>query len=263
MRGLLALGALGGLALAEKAEPLAQRDAMLSPRQRTCRTPGWIPVCPGAFPCIPPGGVCCDDGITYVMPPETCPDGTSPIATAVTSGAAVPSITSAPPVPTTLPPVTEYEWYTWTIRVTWYYYYYTYFAFSASLTSSETTYLTTGSITASNDAAATSLIASIGASITSSVKAQTATPTLGSVPPSTYTPASTPTPDKTAPTAMPYPTGNATVPVPPVVPPTSRPTEFTGAAARVGAVAGAFFGSAAVMAGAVGMLVPAVLMVCL
>lgn len=268
MRGLLALGALCTLALAERAEPLAQRDAMLSPRQRTCRTPGWIPACPGAFPCIPPGGICCDDGITYVMPPRSCPDGTQPIATAVTS-VAVPSITTAPPVPTTLPPVTQYEWYTWTIRVTYYYYYYTYFAFSASLTSSESTYSTTGSLTASNDAQATALISSIGASISSSVKsaAQTATPTVGDVPTSTVTPVETATatatvPVATAPTTVTYPAGNTTMPAPPLRP-TSNPTEFTGAASALRAGTSALFGSAAVVAGVVGMMVPGVLMIAL
>lgn len=252
MRGLLVLGALWSLALAEKAEPLAKRDAMLSPRQRTCRTPGWIPVCPGAFPCIPPGGVCCDDGITYVMPPETCPEGTSPIATAVT-GSVAPSITTPPPVPTTLPPVTQYEWYTWTIRITYYYYYYTYFAFSAQLTSTQTIYTTIGSLTASNDAQATALIGSISSSIEAAVQAtQSATPTVGSIPVSTQTPANTGT--KT----LPYPTGaNTTVPQPP----TAKPSQFTGAAASVRAGTAAFFGSFALIASAFCMIAPGVLMV--
>ncbi|KKA20442.1 hypothetical protein T310_5532, partial [Rasamsonia emersonii CBS 393.64] len=35
------------------------------------------------IPCIPPGGICCSDGIHYAMPPDTCPDGTEPVATAI------------------------------------------------------------------------------------------------------------------------------------------------------------------------------------
>lgn len=65
------------------------------------------------IPCVPPGAICCSDGVHYAMPPNTCPDGTDPVATAPESSSATAQPTassSAPPAsssaaqPTDVPP---------------------------------------------------------------------------------------------------------------------------------------------------------------
>ncbi|KAL2257430.1 hypothetical protein VTK26DRAFT_179 [Humicola hyalothermophila] len=43
---------------------------------KSCYEPKWVPACQGVFACVPPGAVCCSDGITYAMPPDTCQGGT-------------------------------------------------------------------------------------------------------------------------------------------------------------------------------------------
>lgn len=254
IRSVLLLSALWSLATAEAAGPLGKRSSLLSPRQRTCINPSWIPVCPGAFPCIPPGGVCCSDDITYVIPPEVCPDGTSPVATAVTSDtvSAPTSTITDPPVPTTLPPVTEYTWYTWTITYYYYYYYYTYFALSQELTSTRTTYYTTVSLTASNDVQASSLLASLSATLSEELPTQSATPTLGETPVETSKPPVVTSVSGT----IPYPTGNVTVPTT-----TAPPPEFTGAAASMRIGIASQMGSLVVLFTGALMVAPAVLMV--
>jgi len=77
----LAAGAVSASSLASD-NTLGKRSTLAA--RQTCSTEGWIPACPGVFACIPPGGICCDDGISYAMPPETCPEGTLPITTADT-----------------------------------------------------------------------------------------------------------------------------------------------------------------------------------
>ncbi|KAK3991439.1 hypothetical protein QBC44DRAFT_306548 [Cladorrhinum sp. PSN332] len=70
--------AVGAFALAH--EPLGKRSS-LDARQG-CTRDGWIPACPGVFKCVPPGAICCSDGVTYAMPPRECPSGQTPLATA-------------------------------------------------------------------------------------------------------------------------------------------------------------------------------------
>jgi len=72
--------AVGALAITTH-EPVGKRDVLVEAR-RTCTRTGWIPACPGTYKCVPPGAICCSDGITYAMPPETCPDGQSALTTA-------------------------------------------------------------------------------------------------------------------------------------------------------------------------------------
>ncbi|KAF2184607.1 hypothetical protein K469DRAFT_688611 [Zopfia rhizophila CBS 207.26] len=236
------LGALSASASAELLGHLIKRTAALSPRQRTCATSGWIPACPGPIPCIPPGGICCSDGISYAMPPDTCPDGTHPIATAIPSNAA--SATPAPPV-STPPPLIEQTWYTYTITYYYYYYYYTYFAaYSSGLTSSQSTYLTIVSLTATNEAQASSLFNSLSATLSYAVPSQTATPTYGSTPIATATATS-------APTSI----SNGTIPT------NTPPLQFTGAATSLRAgMRSSFSGIFVLTAGAL-MAIPGLLMV--
>jgi len=70
--------AVGTLALTHQS--IAKRD-ILEARQ-TCTRTGWIPACPGVYKCVPPGAICCSDGITYAMPPQECPNGQSALTTA-------------------------------------------------------------------------------------------------------------------------------------------------------------------------------------
>ncbi|KAF1975495.1 hypothetical protein BU23DRAFT_75509 [Bimuria novae-zelandiae CBS 107.79] len=245
----LLLSALWTTVSAETPAAVGKRE-LLSSRQSECSNPSWIPACPGLFACIPPGGICCSDGISYAMPPETCPDGTEPIATAVTVGIPVaPSTTPAPtPTPST---VLEYTWYTYTITYYYYYYFYTYIALSASLTSSQKMFFTTVSLTATDDGEASSLYASLSATIAAEVTAQTGTPTQGAVPSATQTPVGT------AATTLLYPTGNVTVPrVSAPVPP-----EFSGAAVSVFGGKASLIGSWFVWVVGAGALVPGALMV--
>jgi hypothetical protein len=273
IRTILFLSAFWSLATAEAASPLGKRDSLLLPRQRTCRNPSWIPVCPGqfsskfhsttfrlthtgAFPCIPPGAVCCSDDITYVIPPEVCPDGTSPVATAITSdtlSATTATITTPPTVPTTLPPVTEYTWYTWTITYYYYYYYYTYFSLSYDLTSTQTTYYTTVSFTATDDVEASSLLAELSATLSEEIPTQTATLTVGETPVETST--SSVHTSVSASATIPYPTGNFTVPT------SASPSQYTGAAASVRAGTASYFGNLVVLVAGMGVMVPGALMV--
>jgi hypothetical protein len=210
----------------------------------------------GAFPCIPPGAVCCSDDITYVNPPEVCPDGTSPVATAISSdtlSATTATITTPPPAPTVLPPVTEYTWYTWTFTYTYYYYYYYYFSLSYDLTSIQTTYYTTVSFTATDDVAASSLLAELSSSLSEEIPTQTVTPTSGGTPVQTSTPTAYTSVSASA--TLPYPTGNVTVPT------SGTPSQYTGAAASVRMGAASVFGNLAVFVAAVGMVVPGAMMV--
>lgn len=151
----LALSYALGIALASRDVSIGKRAAPIEERQRnTCSTPGWIPACPGLFKCVPPGAICCSDGFTYVMPPRTCPQGQTPLATATIEDPA-PTITTPPATTIT---VIDYTWYTFTVT---YYYYYTYYtiidATTSILYSTRLTSFTTVSLTATDSAAATSL----------------------------------------------------------------------------------------------------------
>ncbi|KAK4176564.1 hypothetical protein QBC36DRAFT_7781 [Triangularia setosa] len=148
----LALCSFFGPTLASNHGSIGKRDALLEERQG-CRTPGWIPACPGPFKCVPPGAVCCSDGVTYVMPPRNCPNGQTPLATA-TIVDPVPTITTLP-APTIT--VIDYTWYTFTYY--YYYYYYSYYI-DATTTILYSTLVTTStgiSLTATDAVAATSL----------------------------------------------------------------------------------------------------------
>ncbi|KAH6842205.1 hypothetical protein B0I37DRAFT_435481 [Chaetomium sp. MPI-CAGE-AT-0009] len=78
----LALSALYAGALAGKSGHLGTRAPLNDRGVGTCHIEGWVPACPGAFACIPPGGVCCSDGTSYALGPETCPEGTTPLPAA-------------------------------------------------------------------------------------------------------------------------------------------------------------------------------------
>ncbi|KAK3291429.1 uncharacterized protein B0H64DRAFT_427037 [Chaetomium fimeti] len=75
----LALSVLCSGVLAGKSGHLGTRAPLNQRGVGTCHIEGWIPACPGAFACIPPGGVCCSDGASYALGPETCPEGTTPL----------------------------------------------------------------------------------------------------------------------------------------------------------------------------------------
>jgi len=103
------LAVVGAVPSSRNAVNVFKRSPLLEDRQ-TC-PPGDIPACPVGIPCVPPGAVCCDDGITYVMPPDTCPEGTKPVATASNQGQEpTPTPTPTPePTPSTseaAPPTT-------------------------------------------------------------------------------------------------------------------------------------------------------------
>jgi hypothetical protein len=142
-------------------------------------------------------------------------------------------------------PIVEYTWYTWTITYYYYYYYY----FSADLTSSETTYYTTVSLTATDTAEASSLFTSLSASLSNYIPTQTATPTYGSTPV-----ASSSTPAVTSHPSAPYPTGNTTVPS------STSAVYFTGAAISLRTGTVSYFGSIFMLATGVFVVVPGLLM---
>jgi len=78
------LAVVGAVPSSPNVANVLKRSPLLEGRQN-CPA-GFIPACPVGIPCVPPGAVCCDDGITYVMPPDTCPEGTKPVATASNQG---------------------------------------------------------------------------------------------------------------------------------------------------------------------------------
>jgi len=186
-------------------------------RQDTCPTPGFIPACPGLFACVPPGAICCDDGFTYALPPETCPAGTNPITTAGTGSAPPSTITTAPAPPTSTQIILTY----FTYEITWYYwyYYYTYIAGATATTSSEITTITTLSVQATNTAQADALFQSLSATIALPTPAQTAT-SLSGYAPSTTTP---------APTHSVVPSSNSTT----TAAATTSPVQFIGAGTTI------------------------------
>ncbi|KAF2196577.1 hypothetical protein GQ43DRAFT_484836 [Delitschia confertaspora ATCC 74209] len=203
-----------------------------------CNNPTWIPVCPEPLPCVPPGAICCEP-LKYTMPPATCPAGTTPFATALPSNPTTSSpltlITTPPLVVSTPPPIIEAEWYTWAFTYYYYYYYWTYYAVQRTtvLVSTETTWYTTVSFTATNSFQASQIATSYSKSIEAAVTKQTATPTVGTptagptVTPTIGTATSTvqPTTKETTKTTnvviMPSPAVNATVS-------TTPPPLFTG-----------------------------------
>ncbi|TVY85255.1 hypothetical protein LSUE1_G000111 [Lachnellula suecica] len=158
-------------------------------RQSTCPTAGWIPACPGLFKCVPPGAICCDDNISYAMPPETCPSGTNPITTA---GVAPPSTVTTPPAAPSSTQIISLTYFTY--EITWYYwyYYFTYIAGAKTTTSYGVTTITTVSVQATGTAQADALFKSLSATIALPTPAQTATAVSGSAPSATTsTPVST------------------------------------------------------------------------
>ncbi|KAG9196597.1 hypothetical protein G6011_01718 [Alternaria panax] len=178
---LLLLGAFGYSALAGKAGPL-KGGSGVSPRQLDeCNTPGWIPVCPGDVPCIPPTGTCCT-GEYYHLPGEECPDGYYEVPRIDQSNPSSASITPAPSASST-PSTTfvDYSWYTYSYTYYYYYYYYYHTDATYEITSTGTTYYTTFSFTATDEAAAESVYESATSAIDDAAPTQSETPTLGSV----------------------------------------------------------------------------------
>ncbi|OCK94669.1 uncharacterized protein K441DRAFT_659515 [Cenococcum geophilum 1.58] len=185
-------------AMALPSEPInvLKRSSALKDRQE-CENPNWIPACPGLFACIPPGGICCSDGYTYVMPPETCPDGTEPVATAITVLVPAPTITVAPTsVAASSQIYYNYIWYT--TEITWYYwwYYYTYYALSTVVSSTEITTYTTISVSATDSVEASALFSSLTYTMNFPTPTQATTSLIGvsPTPPLRPTSTSTPTP---------------------------------------------------------------------
>jgi hypothetical protein len=199
----------------------------------------------GDFPCAPVGAICCDDGINYALPPETCPAGTNPIKTVGTGSAPPSTITTPPETSTQIVGTLTY----FTYEITWYYwyYYFTYFAGATATTSIQITTITTVSVQASNTAAANALFKSLSATIALPTPTQTATSLSGAAPSST-TPAST---KSAAPSKSTTPSLNSTTTVATTsTAATTSAVQFTGAGAtlRAGPVAywaelamGAFF----------------------
>ncbi|KAK4033555.1 hypothetical protein C8A01DRAFT_49900 [Parachaetomium inaequale] len=69
----MTLSALFSSALAGDGGHLGTRQALADRGMGTCHMEGWIPACPG---------VCCSDGMSYAMGPETCPEGSTPMPAA-------------------------------------------------------------------------------------------------------------------------------------------------------------------------------------
>ncbi|KAK3316972.1 hypothetical protein B0H66DRAFT_641708 [Apodospora peruviana] len=228
-----------------EADSLGKRS-VLAERQ-TCRTVGWIPACPGEFACVPPGAICCSDGLTYVMPPRTCPDGQE----ALTTAGVVPTITAPPPPPPAASTtIIDYVWYTYTY--TWYYWYYYYIYIditSTQLVSTQVSSVTTLSVSATDSAAASSYFAGFTATAVFPTPTQTATPI--SAPP--VAPSETFSSFFSASSVVIYPTGgsgngssNATIT-------TGAPTSIVTAGAskvQIGSVVGSVWGVSAPMFGA-------------
>ncbi len=209
---------------------IRKRSILLENRQLRCVNPSWIPACPGklstfdgtgtrkltksrrsqgSFPCLPPGGICCSDD-TYVLPPEICPDGSRPVATAIKEQASAPT-----PAITSAVEFTEAAFsYTWfTTEYTWYYwyYYYTYIAVGQStiITSSQATSVTTVSVSATASAQASALFESLRNTLSFPTPKQTATALVGSTPAATFTPIKTAAFNVTLPTRTQAPTSPA------------------------------------------------------
>jgi len=166
--------------------------------RQSCPTPGWVPDCPGAFQCVPPGAICCNDGFTYVLPPRSCPDGTEPLTTART-GSALPSTITTPPASTEIVGSLTY----FTYEITWYYwyYYFTYVAGATATYSYEITSTTLVSVQATNTAQADVLFTSLKATLSLPTPTQTATSFSGSVPSATASAPTKPSSNGTTPAA--------------------------------------------------------------
>lgn len=239
MRQFAIIIALGCAATARRAGATHKHSDLL-PRQEECIDPGWIPVCPGILPCIPPEGTCCT-GEYYHLPGETCPDGETEVPRIDQTG--VPSsITVAPTAtPTPLPPVGDYTWYTFTLFYTYYSYYYYSFEATYTLTSLYISTETLVSLTATDEAAASLALETL--TETMIVPTQTATPTIDVPPDATDSSSASKTPtiatSTRTPTRTPTSSGNVTLPT---ISPTPS-AAFTGAAAGLGATRSSLFGN--------------------
>ncbi|KAH6867024.1 hypothetical protein BKA58DRAFT_216277 [Alternaria rosae] len=247
VHSLVLLSAFSYSVFAGKAGPLKGAPGV-SPRQlQECNSPGWIPVCPGDLPCIPPTGTCCT-GDYYHLPGETCPDGYSEVPRIDQSDPPSASITPAPSASSIPDPVVvDYSWYTYSLTYYYTYYYYYYFEATYEITSTETTYYTTFSLTASDVGAANSAAESISASISVALETQSETPTVEAtpLPSSTLAPVSTSrvaSSSSRATTSSDDATSSEAATSTTVIasPSTSTPAEFSGAAAglRVGSASG-------------------------
>jgi len=91
---LSAAQALDSLDSSPNEDHVLKRSPLLADRA-TCSIAGWIPACPSMFlplhryflsnwflagiACVPVGAICCSDGLHYVMPPNKCRSGTTPV----------------------------------------------------------------------------------------------------------------------------------------------------------------------------------------
>ena len=114
------------------------------------------------------------------MPPETCPDGTEPVATAITVLVPTPTITAAPiSVAASSQIYYNYIWYT--TEITWYYwwYYYTYDDLSTVVSSNEITKYTTISVSATDSVEANALFSSLTHTMSLPIPTQATTSLVG------------------------------------------------------------------------------------
>ena len=186
------------------------------------------------------------------MPPETCPDGTEPVATAITVSVPAPTITAAPTsVATSSQIYNSYIWYT--TEITWYYwyYYYTYYALSTVEASNKVTTYTTISVSATDLVEASALFSSLTHTMNFPTPTQATTPLIGvsPTPVPTSTSTSTPTPATLSVTNF---TGTAPTT-------TTSVSVFTGAATALRTSATVFWSGASWVIGATA-LIPGVMM---
>ncbi|KAL2133665.1 hypothetical protein VTI74DRAFT_1943 [Chaetomium olivicolor] len=185
----LALSALSGVAFAGDSGQIRKRQAVSQGGVGTCHEQGWVPACPGAFPCVPPGTVCCDDDVSYAEAGESCPDDTFPTATASAGsnpGYGHPhSVGVASPAPTGPPHEHEHpdvpgpgidflgfgsNWYTFAMTFHFVSKYYSLLDDSSSiLCSTEVAATTTVSVSATDEAQASQCLSSITATLPTEV----------------------------------------------------------------------------------------------
>ena len=198
------------------------------------------------------------------MPPETCPDGTEPVATAITVSVPAPKITAAPiSIAASSQIYYNYIWYT--TEITWYYwyYYYTYNDLSTVVASTEFTTYTTISVSATDSVEVSALFSSLTYTMNFPTPTQTTTSLVGVPPTSVPRPTSISTPTPTLSVTKSTSTASTTTSVPKsasAVPTTATSLAvFTGAATALRTSATVFWSGTSWVVGAAA-LIPGVMM---